>query len=302
MNKNVIFNKRFLCYALLLHGGVAASFALFDSEDNKDESVNQKRIIEVDVSQPIVDNAITAETFSSSEIEDELRQIESMSTSFKNNTKLTDANIKEKEKELRALEVHSKKTKENLLKEKKKLQLEKKKIQDEKDRALIEKQKIQKEKKEMEAELKRLQEDAEKKAIAKREKEKREKQRLADEKKKLAKLEAAKKKETKTLTAEQWLKTNSGMAEFNRYTGSLMGKVKGRWIKPSESKTGWECKVEITQTKEGRIKGIRKLKCDPNNEKFYQSVHRAVMQSSPLPIPSDKRLFDNKITITFIVD
>ncbi len=301
MNISVFFQKRFLFYALLLHGGIAASFALFDGEDaDKPEDSVQKRIIEVDVSKPVFeDDAIMAETFSAEELESELSQIESMNTSFKNNTKLSDANIKEKEKELRALEVHSKKAKDKLLKEKKKLQLEKKKIQDEKTKALKEKQAIEAEKKKMQKELERLQKEAEKKALAKQKKDKERAKRLAEEKR-LAKIKANKK--PKSLSAEQWLKTNSGMAEFNRYTSGLMGKVQRKWIKPSESKSGWECKVEIQQTAKGQIKGIRKVKCNPNNEKFYQSVHRAVMQSSPLPLPKDKRLFDNKITITFSVD
>lgn len=300
MNISVFFQKRFLFYALLLHGGIAASFALFDSDDAKEtDELNPKRIVEVDVSKPIDDNAIMAETFSSEEIEQELIQIESMSESFKSNTKLNDANIKEKEKELKALEVHSKKAKDKLLKEKKKLQIEKKRIQDEKDRALKEKNKIEKEKEKMKKELERLREEAKKKALAKQKKEMERAKRLAEEKR-LAKIKAAQK--PKKLSPDEWLKTNSGMAEFNRYTNGLMGKVKDKWIKPSDSKSGWACKVEIKQTAKGQIKGIRKIKCNPNNEKFYQSVHRAVMQSSPLPLPNDKRLFDNKITITFSVD
>ena len=83
---------------------------------------------------------------------------------------------------------------------------------------------------------------------------------------------------------------------------SLMGKIKGRWIRPSEARAGWECKLEIRQDRSGRIKGVKKLNCKPNNNKFYQSVYQAVMQSSPLPTPKDKRLFDERVTITFSVE
>lgn len=304
MNISVFFQKRFLVYALLLHGGIAASFALFDNgESTKPEESKPKRIVEVEVSKPTIENdAIMAETFSAEELEYELNQIQSMKNDFSNNTKLNDANIKEKEKELRALEKHSKKTKENLLKEKKKLQLEKKRIEEQKSKALKEKEVIEAEKKKMEEELKRLREEAAKKAKAKQEKIEREKRLAAKKAEEARKKKIAESKKPKTLSTEEWLKTSGGMAEFNRYTNGLMGKVKSKWIKPVEAKSGWECKVEITQTSKGQIKGIRKINCNPNNEKFYQSVHRAVMQSSPLPIPKDKRLFDNKIKITFSVD
>lgn len=110
------------------------------------------------------------------------------------------------------------------------------------------------------------------------------------------------KPEKEELTKYEWLRTPEGNSSLVAYNSSLINTIKGKWIKPSNAKSGWECKLEIKQDQNGQIKGVRKLNCKPYTNKFYQSIYQAVMESSPLPIPKDKRLFDDRITITFSVE
>jgi len=296
MNKINLFQKRFLIYALLLHVGVGVAFFVFNGESKENIKEENKRIVEVDIAAPKPSETITAETFSEEDLADEMAEIASMQRAFSNNNKLNEANIKESEKELKALQNQSKKVKNQLIKDKKKLQKEKRKIEEDKKRAQKEKKRLEKEKIELEKELQRMKEETKKK-VAKKNKPKK-------EEKKVVKKTPPKKTKTvkKELTKSEWLNTPEGNSSFVFYSSSLMGKIKGRWIRPSEARAGWECKLEIRQDLSGQIKGVKKLNCKPNNNKFYQSVYQAVMQSSPLPTPKDKRLFDERVTITFSVE
>lgn len=296
MNASKIFQKRFLIYALLLHGGVGLSFLIFNGEE-VDSEKEVKRIVEVDISAP-APKSVLAETFSEEDLAEEMQIIESMSQGFSNSSKLKEANIKEKEKEYKALEKQSKKMKDKIIKDKKKLQKEKNKIENEKQKAKKEKEQLEKEKKKLEKEILQMREEAKKK-LAKKKKDEAQKKRLAEKKKAD---QIAKDKIKKEMNQKKWLDTSEGKSEFVRYSSSLMGEIRGRWIRPIEAKAGWACKLDIKQDRKGRIKGVKKVKCNPNNNKFYQSVYNAVMQSSPLPVPKDKRLFDEKVTITFSVE
>lgn len=296
MNKINLFQKRFLIYALLLHVGVGISFFVFNGESEEDVKEENKRIVEVNIAAPKPNETITAETFSEEDLAGEMADIASMQRNFSNNNKLNEANVKESKKELQALQNQSKKVKNQLIKDKKKLQKEKRKIEEDKKRAQKDKERLEKEKRDLEKELKKMKEEAKKK-VAKKSTPKKEEKKVA--KKMPPKKTKPAKKE---LTKSEWLNTPEGNSSFVVYSSSLMGKIKGKWIRPSEARAGWECKLEIRQDRNGQIKGVRKLNCKPNNNKFYQSVYQAVMQSSPLPTPKDKRLFDERVTITFSVE
>lgn len=282
MNISVVFQKRFLIYALLLHLGVGLSFVIFNGSVDDDKENEVKRIVVVDISTSAKESSVMAETFSEEEINKELKSIESMSHDFKNDNRLNEANLKEETKELQSLKSQSKKVKRELIKEKKKLQLEKHKIEKDKIEAKKERDSLYKEKKKLEKEIQKIKDDAKKKVIKMNNK------KVAEKKKKALK--------------EDWLNSSEGKSLFVEYSSSLMNKIRGRWIRPIDARAGWNCKLNILQDKNGRIKRIKKNSCSPNNEKFYQSVYNAVMQSSPLPIPKNKALFDEKITFTFSVE
>lgn len=306
MTVNKIFQKRFLMYALGLHCCVGLSFALFDNEDNdENKEKDEKRIIEIDISAPSPkkEDVVMAETFTEDDFPLELEDLSTLTEGLDSSKKLKRAEMEEIQKAKDAAKVHERKRKEKLAKEKKRLQKEK-----------LEKEK--KEKKLAEAKKKKALEDKKKEEQRKIEEQKKQEELKAAEvrKKKQKEKEAAEKKErglqakkrneakSKELANKRWIDSSDGQSAIYEYSNALYSKVKGKWIRPHEAKTGWTCELEVIQNENGQIKYVRKVKCDPNNERFYQSVYKAVISSSPLPLPKDQRIFDKKIKISFAVD
>lgn len=310
INFKILIQKRFLVYSIMLHACIGVAFAALNgSDENEDKDNNEVRIIEIDVSAPQEDTSIIAETFSEDDIQDELDDIIEYNQNVTVESRLKQAELKEKRK-AEAAKIKQKE-KEKLIKEKKRLQREKqeiarKKAEKEKQRKLEaeKKRQIEAEKqRKLKAEKKR-QEEAEKRRKAEAEKQRKleiERKKKAEQEK-IARNKKLQESKPKVLTKNQWLETSDGQSAYYQYGNSVMSKIQNRWIRPVEALSGWYCELEITQTSKGRISGIKKIKCDPNNQKFYNSVYKAVMESSPLPLPRDERLFDKKIKITFKVE
>lgn len=301
-----IFQKRFLIYALLLHAGVGFSFVIFDSEGEPDKKDNEKRIIEIDISAPKIDDAMYAETITDTELLSQLKENYNFNDDFSIRSPLEQAEMQERKRALEAAKNNAEKEKIRLAKEKLRIQKEKLRAKREQERKAKEELKRKEDEKRQLA-LKKEQEQKKEEERKKKEiAEKREKERLAKikakadaeakEKQRLAKIEQ------KRQADKRWVESSDGQSAIFAYSASLNQKVKGKWVRPNEARNGWECKLRITQNEKGKIKSIRKLNCNPNDSKFYSSVYNAVMSSSPLPVPDDKRIFDENIIFTFTVE
>ena len=91
----------------------------------------------------------------------------------------------------------------------------------------------------------------------------------------------------------------SRLAEIKRlYIASIEQTVRKNWRKPNKYDNAWSCEVLVEQNAKGEVGDVKTENCT-GDEKFINSVERAVFRSDPLPLPKDKRIFENKIRFRF---
>lgn len=148
------------------------------------------------------------------------------------------------------------------------------------------------------AELKQQQE-----AERRRQKEaERKKKSAATEKKKAAALEKKKaeerrKKEAETalrqqVTAEEQQRADArAQGEVERYKGLIRQKVSRSWNIPAGYRKGSQCTVHVRLVPGGEVLSVVIVKSS-GDAIFDRSVENAVYKASPLPVPDDKKLFE----------
>ena len=85
---------------------------------------------------------------------------------------------------------------------------------------------------------------------------------------------------------------------LGEYIARIQSKVRGNWILPQELQGNPEAIFLVTQLPTGEVLLIKLLKSS-GNPAYDQAVERAILKSSPLPLPSDKALFDRELKLTF---
>ncbi|HVY22272.1 MAG TPA: cell envelope integrity protein TolA [Steroidobacteraceae bacterium] len=84
----------------------------------------------------------------------------------------------------------------------------------------------------------------------------------------------------------------------NQYAALIRQRVERNWIKPPSAQSGIKCEVQVTQAMGGMVLSVSFGKCN-GDAAVRQSIENAVMRSSPLPPPSDPRLFDRHLSFIF---
>ena len=295
-----MLQKRFSIYTCFLHVFIVSLFVFWGSgEEHKEEDEKiESRIVEIDVFQP-ARNAVMAETISD---EDYINDILSTEDAFKTYTQDEKIKMAEDKENIRSKEariIQAKKANDRKIareKEKERIKKEneilKKKIEEDKKQLKIEKEKELKEI----AKIERSRAEKRKRDLALKEEERKREIAAAAQKNKVIK------SNNKPLSKNEWLKTSNGKRDYAEYSSSLYNKVHSQWVKPFHAKTGWNCTLKIIQDSKGRVKNIKNIDCNPDNIKLKNSVQKAVMKASPLPIPRDLRLFDQTVIFKFSVE
>jgi colicin import membrane protein len=157
----------------------------------------------------------------------------------------------------------------------------------------------------------RLQEEAERK---KRQDEETERRRAEAERKRLEDLERQRlenereRKEAEAaerqrqLDAELAVETdrlaalNSG--DLARYQYAIENQIMRNWIEPPSALPGIECVVRVRQLPNGEVVEVNIAECN-GDDAVRRSIEAAVHKASPLPLPSNRSLFDRNLTIRF---
>lgn len=215
--------------------------------------------------------------------------------------------------------------------EEKRLAEAKRKLKKEKKRlAELEKKKKSEAKKLQQAEKKRLAEEKRAKAQAKKKREAKqraEKKRKAEEAKRVAAEKARKAEEAKRVAAEKAKKVaaekqrkeaeaaiQQALAEeqalldrqrqqklsgYQRdYLLQIRAKVERQWRRPPGMPAGLKCRIRVTQIPGGEVVNARIIE-GSGNSAFDQSVEKAVLKASPLPLPKDPSLFVREFDFLF---
>lgn len=144
-------------------------------------------------------------------------------------------------------------------------------------------------KRQAEAERKRAEE------IKRKQEEEAKKRRAAEE----ARAQAAREEELRRqLAAEEELMQARGSSAMSQYAALIKQHVERRWIKPPSTRPDLDCEVRVSQAPGGAVLSAQVTRCNGDSA-VRQSIETAVMRSSPLPQPSDPRLFERTLLLQF---
>jgi colicin import membrane protein len=143
-------------------------------------------------------------------------------------------------------------------------------------------------------------------AEAKRKAEAERKQKAAAEAKRKAEqeqaaAEAARQREAEAalqaqIKAEQELaRAKSALAEYIPY---IQQKVQRNWLRPAGSPAGLSCLVQVRLIPGGEVASVQVIRSS-GDPLFDDSVEKAVLKASPLPLPTDASLFNHFREINF---
>lgn len=102
----------------------------------------------------------------------------------------------------------------------------------------------------------------------------------------------------KTSPAPSEMAGNSALA--GRYIGQIDARIERAWIKPRTPVGSGEfrCKVRVEQDKDGTVLEIQLEQCNAN-ARWQQSLVSAIQTASPLPAPSDPKVFRKSLQLSF---
>jgi colicin import membrane protein len=85
---------------------------------------------------------------------------------------------------------------------------------------------------------------------------------------------------------------------LNEYVARIQAKVKGNWILPQGLQGNPEAVFDVVQLPTGEVLTTR-LARSSGNPAYDQAVERAILKSSPLPLPAQRELFSRELKLTF---
>jgi len=205
----------------------------------------------------------------------------------------------EEKKRQKKLEKKAEDAKKKRIAEEKKLKKLKKKKKEEKKKRIAEEKKLkklEKEKKELEKKQKLEREKKKKEAERKRKEEEKLKAEEAERKRKEEEKKLKEKALQEELEAEQ---SEHDQSEISKFTNLIINAIENRFNCSTLFK-GISNKILIRMSESGKVIESTIIESS-GNELFDQRAERAVYSASPLPVPTDSKLFNEmrKIRITF---
>jgi colicin import membrane protein len=85
---------------------------------------------------------------------------------------------------------------------------------------------------------------------------------------------------------------------LNEYVSRIQAKVRGNWILPADIQGNPEAVFLVVQLPTGEVLSTRLIKSS-GNASYDAAVERAILKSSPLPLPASRELFARELKLTF---
>lgn len=85
---------------------------------------------------------------------------------------------------------------------------------------------------------------------------------------------------------------------LNEYIARIQAKVRGSWILPQNIQGNPEAIFDVVQLPTGEVLSIKLVKSS-GNAAYDDAVERAILKSSPLPLPASRELFSRELKLTF---
>ena len=85
---------------------------------------------------------------------------------------------------------------------------------------------------------------------------------------------------------------------LNEYIARIQARVRSMWILPQDIQGNPEAVFLVAQLPTGDVLTVKLLKSS-GNKAYDDAVERAILKSSPLPLPASKELFSRELKLTF---
>jgi colicin import membrane protein len=85
---------------------------------------------------------------------------------------------------------------------------------------------------------------------------------------------------------------------LNQYRDAITRKVRQNWILPQDLQGNPQCVFKVIQLPTGEVIDARLVKSS-GNPAYDEAVHRAILKSSPLPLPASREHFYRELELTF---
>jgi colicin import membrane protein len=85
---------------------------------------------------------------------------------------------------------------------------------------------------------------------------------------------------------------------LNEYVRRIQAKVKSNWILPPDLKGNPQAVFLVSQLPNGEVLSVRVVKSS-GNPAYDSAVERAILKSSPLPLPASREDFSRELQLTF---
>jgi colicin import membrane protein len=85
---------------------------------------------------------------------------------------------------------------------------------------------------------------------------------------------------------------------LNEYIARIQAKVRSSWILPPDIQGNPEAIFDVVQLPTGEVLSIKLVKSS-GNAAYDDAVERAILKSSPLPLPASRELFSRELKLTF---
>ena len=100
------------------------------------------------------------------------------------------------------------------------------------------------------------------------------------------------------LAEEEGVMQARASGAMNQYAAMIQQHVERQWIRPPSARSGLECEISVTQSPSGTVLRVQVGACN-GDQAVKQSIENAVQRASPLPLPSDMRLFERNLRFIF---
>ena len=278
MHTNWLQTSRSLFFSIVLHivlGGILIFSFKFS---NKPTPIHKPTT-----------NIVNAVSVDKKQVELELKRLKDIEEAKKADEKKRQKKLEKKAEDAKKKRIAEEK---KLKKLKKKKEAEKKRRKEEEKKL----KKLEKERKELEKKQK-LEEEKKKKEVERKRKE--EEKKKAQEVERKRKEEEKKRKEEELQEALEAEQLEYEQSEISKYTGLIINAIESEFNE-TNLKEGLSCVILIRMIEGGKVIESNIVESS-GNELFDQRAEKAVYSASPLPVPSEIRLFNKmrSIRITF---
>ncbi|HHH36830.1 MAG TPA: cell envelope integrity protein TolA [Gammaproteobacteria bacterium] len=281
----LVGRPRYLVYAIVVH---AAFFAVL--------------VVSLDwtvTPPPPTPNIVQAVAVDEAKVQAEMEKLRRAEERKRKKAQEIERRRRQEEKRLRELRKKRAAEQRRLKEQERKRKAEAKRLAELKRKKEAEKRRLAELEKKKAAEQRRLAEEekrkeaAARKAALKREQEELERKRKAEEarRRKLAEEELK-----KQLAAEEARRIRSVVG---KYVEIIKQQVERNWLRPPGSAAGLSCQVQVRLIPGGEVVDVQILR-GSGDAAFDDSVQKAVLRASPLPLPPDPALFEHFRELKFI--